>query len=200
MAIYWLQNASNWLESHNGAITAIATIFIAIFTTALAVSTKRLWEITKKSVDLATEEFTAIHRPKITIRSCKFSTINTTGDHKYSCKFQCINSGELPAYIIEIGTRLINRDVCYTTGDREIIFDKNSSINEILASGAARIYFTSKDFDSDLIKTNWFFVGYIKYSDREDGGIIRETGFCRKWEPESMTWIKDNNEEYEYCY
>jgi len=189
---------------------ATFTFFLFCGTGILTIYTFRLWDDAKESsirqdkqmqdtLQLAREEFTATHRPQLAIRSCKLSTINATGDHKYSCKFTCFNTGVSPAYIREIGTRLINRDFCFTAGDREIIFDKNSS-DEILVSGAAQIYFTSKSFDWDLKDTNWFFVGYIKYADRQEGGVIREIGFCRRWEPKSMIWNKEDNEEYEYNY
>src|SRR5450759_299827 len=47
--ICWLQNVSAWLESHNGAITAITTAFMAVFTWRLWVSTNKLWEEAKNS-------------------------------------------------------------------------------------------------------------------------------------------------------
>lgn len=187
------------IEVISAVITAIATIVMAIFTGFLWYSTKKLWETTSKSVDLAREEFLADHRPKLSIRSCKLSMIDAIGDHKYSCKFTCFNAGVSSAYIREIGTRLINREVCWTYGDREIHFEINTS-NDILESGAEQNYFTSQTFDWDLKDSNWFFVGYIKYADRKEGGVIRKIGFCRRWESKSMIWNKEDNEEYEYSY
>jgi hypothetical protein len=49
----WISSISDWLESHNGAITAIGTLFIAAFTWRLWVSTNRLWIEAKDSSDTA---------------------------------------------------------------------------------------------------------------------------------------------------
>jgi len=51
-----------WLESHNGAVTALATIAIAAFTGTLWWSTHRLWQVTQRS-------FVATNRPRIRIRA-----------------------------------------------------------------------------------------------------------------------------------
>jgi hypothetical protein len=49
----WLSVVSDWLEAHSGAVTAVATVFIAWFTIALAYSTKRLWREAKLSSRIA---------------------------------------------------------------------------------------------------------------------------------------------------
>ena len=52
-------------DSHNGLITAIATVFVAIFTWTL-------WSVTGRAVSLAREEFISTHRPKIVLREVDF--------------------------------------------------------------------------------------------------------------------------------
>ena len=43
----------------------------------------------------------------------------------------------------------------------------------VLASGKEELYFTSKEFRWDDINSNWFLVGFIRYSDKDIGGIER---------------------------
>ena len=82
-----------FLESHNGAITAIATIFIGWFTFTLKRSTDKLWseareqrqeakviadrqfENTEKSIRLARDEFISTHRPKIIVREAIIGSV-----------------------------------------------------------------------------------------------------------------------------
>ena len=50
---FWLSIVSGWLDSHSGGITAVATVFIAWFTIALSISTKRLWKEAKRASAIA---------------------------------------------------------------------------------------------------------------------------------------------------
>ena len=58
----WLVSVA---DNHNGLITAIATVFVAIFTWTL-------WSVTGRAVSLAREEFISTHRPKIVLREVDF--------------------------------------------------------------------------------------------------------------------------------
>src|SRR5882762_4419617 len=49
----WLDAALGFLENHNAAITAVATVAIAWFTVALSVSTRRLWKEAKTASEIA---------------------------------------------------------------------------------------------------------------------------------------------------
>src|SRR5258708_28775684 len=51
--ICWIFAIGKFLEEHDGAITAVSTIFIALFTIALWVSTKRLWKESKRTSKIA---------------------------------------------------------------------------------------------------------------------------------------------------
>jgi hypothetical protein len=41
-------------------------------------------------------------------------------------------------------------------------------------------------------------IGRIEYRDSQ--GRTRETGFCRRFNPESMTWMSEHHPDYEYAY
>lgn len=90
--IFWLRVVSNWLETHNGAITAIATAFIAFFTIALAISTKKLWResriasrisyraarAAKKSADVSEQTLIATERAYVFVKAIRHEPIIDT--------------------------------------------------------------------------------------------------------------------------
>ena len=61
--------AVDWLQSYNGAVTAIATVFIGVFTIVLAWVSIRQTIIANRAIKLAREEFIASHRPLINVRA-----------------------------------------------------------------------------------------------------------------------------------
>ncbi len=69
---------ADWLEHHNGAVTAIATIFIAIFTIVLACVTRKQARLTKHITNLARAEFLSTHRPKIMVRRFRMTDAKIT--------------------------------------------------------------------------------------------------------------------------
>jgi hypothetical protein len=59
----------DFLEKYNGALTAVATVFIAIFTIVLAIVTGRQARLTRQAINLARSEFISTHRPRVRIRN-----------------------------------------------------------------------------------------------------------------------------------
>jgi len=58
----------SWLESHNGAITALSTVVIAGFTSALFFVSRRQARLIDDQIRLARDEFHASHPPKLRAR------------------------------------------------------------------------------------------------------------------------------------
>jgi len=83
----------SWLEAHNGAVTAIATIFIALFTVVLAFVTYVQALLTMKAIKLARDEFNATHRPLMIVRD-----VCLDGN---KIAYLLINKGDAPAIIVE---------------------------------------------------------------------------------------------------
>ncbi len=117
-AIYCLTTISNWLENHNGAITAIATIFLAIFTWRLWVSTNRLWgeskkagavaekaaDAARKAAEVAESALIKVERPYLLITTSEFNmgvmtTDNTGSFYHPVVTYSVSNHGKLPAII-----------------------------------------------------------------------------------------------------
>ena len=179
-----------FLYENREAITAVATAFIAFFTLTLWHSTRNLWK-------LARSEFIATHRPKITMRAVKLHLEGAGVGGTYPIEFTYVNEGESTAYISKIGSNVFNNKTCWTYGARKVRFTIETS-TEILQSGEERTHPTPDKFDWNLSDTNWFCVGYVEY--RDSLGIIRKTGFCRRWNDRKKVWVREENEEYEYSY
>jgi hypothetical protein len=78
----WLANV-DVLDRHAGAITTVATIVIAAFTIALAISTKRLWREAKNSgitATLATRAAVASQIPIVALVEYKFALASIDGN------------------------------------------------------------------------------------------------------------------------
>lgn len=64
----WLNATLGVIEKYNGAITAIATVFVASFTAVLYRATNRQATLTRQSIDLARQEYVSTHRPRLSVR------------------------------------------------------------------------------------------------------------------------------------
>jgi len=67
--IDWIFGVWKFHDDHNGAVTAVATIAIALFTIVLARVTGQQARLTRQSIDLARAEFVSTHRPRIIVRN-----------------------------------------------------------------------------------------------------------------------------------
>lgn len=115
--IYWLSTFSEFLEQHDGAITAMATVFIAFFTIALAISTTKLWKESKAAGDTATIAANAAkesaHASVVALRpwlSCKAELAEpltyVDGDAVFMFNFVVKNYGQSPAMSISFSPNL----------------------------------------------------------------------------------------------
>lgn len=203
--VCWVNALMGWLDIHNGTVTAIATAFIAAFTYFLIRVSSRQAELISKQIELGREEFRATHRPKIGVRGFNIAFEGVTGDHMHPCSFTIFNEGSGTAFIREINAVLIHDEYCWNQMNRRVQFRNPDTKDRVLTPGADELYFTAKDFRFDDINSNWFLVGFVRYSDSAIGGIERKTGFCRRWvrplqyNMAAMYWVTEDN-EYEYSY
>ncbi len=194
----WFWMILDTLQAYNGAITAVATIFIGAFTYVLAIVTRKQARLTRESIDLARREFDATHRPRIGVRF-----FETFSEPTITLRFTVVNQGETKAKILTIGARII-QDVAAPT---HVVFD-DEAIGVELESGQADTHRVASQFPNPH-HNNWrgynlgapptFCVGRIRYTD--SSGIERETGFCRVWAFQTDIWYTPEFEtEYEYSY
>jgi hypothetical protein len=91
---------------YRDALTAIATVFIALFTFTLWHSTDRMMAATQTAVDLARRDFIATHRPRVIVRYIEGPFYDDDG-HRIAF-VTLVNTGASDA-LIEAGTDLALR-------------------------------------------------------------------------------------------
>ena len=102
--LFW--QAIDFLQTYNGAVTAAATVFIAIFTIVLALVSRRQARLTRASIDLASKEFIASHRPIIRIK--RITPPQTlVPDERLQLTVEAVNVGDTQALIFEMGNRCL---------------------------------------------------------------------------------------------
>ena len=189
-------------------LTALATIFIAIFTGFLWCSTKKLWETTEKSIDLTKQEFITSHPPKLRVHSIILHDSSVIGE---KCKIQCSidNIGGSTAKIMERNltfTKLDPRPAAPPYGNDfpdlhiQISIEPGEGINDVLRINDDKI----KDnlhrlrLEGRTDASDYYFFGYIDYLDNI--GINRHIAFCRRYNIQTKRFTKVEDEDYEYSY
>jgi hypothetical protein len=86
-----------FFEAYNGAVTAVATIFIAIFTVVLALVTNRQARLTRESLKIAQQAMVTGNRAYISIRSVFFGSNLRDGELQgINTGFTLENTGNTP--------------------------------------------------------------------------------------------------------
>jgi len=193
------------LDTHNGAVTAVATVFIAFFTIVLACVSRRQARLISDQVKLARDEFNATHRPEISILSFE-SSHEGAEDERVAVQVMYVNKGRSIAKNVRIQAKVTNRRFPLQSG--------------IGLSGPGAIDLTHPDLESGI--KNYFLVtsdipvrtasganrsqetprvvclGCVSYYDGMNGR--RETTFCRVFNESSDRWEPSGNTAYEYSY
>lgn len=92
----------DWLDKHNGAVMAIATVAGVLVAAVYAYVTLRLWTATREQARLTREIFEVTHRPWLSIEPVQrfgFSEVGVRLD------FQLRNHGTAPAVVTGWGLR-----------------------------------------------------------------------------------------------
>lgn len=199
-----------FIDQNNAAITAIATVFIAIFTTTLWRATTDQGRLTRESIKLARDEFISTHRPKIVIHSVEFCYEVGDGpdDVTAGAEVFYFNAGITPASITEITIHVTRRTFPLQSGILAGGKQRLVPAGKIDGGGKGRIpvttgikvekeRITQRDGASERGRVLCF--GRIVYAD--DRGVRRETGFCRQLDVIGERWLPvENSAEYEYAY
>jgi hypothetical protein len=196
MHMCWFNTVLGWLDTHNGAITALATGVIAWFTISLSNASKRQARLSADQIKLGREEFEATHRPKLRIRNVAFDWGRTDTDWRPRIYFAIVNVGETTAteiqlrvdallkengkwdapidhWIESISPRLIG-DI--STGDRQICFAEVPATNsEVLIGGLTQGTTTGKPamcIAGSVTYRNKMGVGYTTFFVREFDHVL----------------------------
>ena len=199
-----------FIDQNNGALTAIATIFIAIFTLTLWVTSGEQGRLTQKSLDLAQAEFKATHRPRLVLRDAS-SLVTDPEEHPIVVTYVVANTGATSCWITRchLGIELIPEigyPIFLQTPD--VTFPSHVPLIEKIAPGERRTFRFSDPshrWDHDH-KRNFpgdagvHFVGHIAYIDEPDSSITRHMAFRWRYDVQTQRfrriWKEENEHEY----
>jgi len=203
------------LETYNGAVTAAATVFIAMFTIVLACVTRKQLRIANGAIKLAREEFISTHRPILKIRrmvfkkngALDFGPDELSHGDKVTITIDVVNVGGISTWMVKGWYSIIfskGTPTHPTETDRRNLTDGQSisfavgQRRSFELEGIARL----KDQGCGMrvmrqFKVEgWsmFVLGEIRY--RDDAESERSTGFARSWGRDGFERL--NNPDYDY--
>jgi hypothetical protein len=209
--VRWIYCAWAWIAVH---ATILATVVSASAAIAIACFTYRLKEATKgqlgeliKSGEQARLQFIATHRPRIMVHSFEYSSED---GERIGAFFRYVNTGTSTATIVGIAgqiTEVFDMPSQATSIGPECRVDPE---DEKLVGGEEAVHTVSSSIlhsqmvvDSELKHRGHSYlfaicIGYVAYTD--DLGVRRKTGFCRRYDPSTRSWLKMENSDYEYAY
>jgi hypothetical protein len=197
----------DFLEKYNGALTAVATAFIAVFTIVLARVTGKQARLTTDALNLARQEFVATHRPRIVLRYIQGPFENEEGRQFIWISF--VNTGANTATIEAFGADLAKRsdgtDEWFPPG---LDAGPKEIAPIVLACGERHVFtVTEREVSESELEIQIFreavrdhqvcAVGVIRYKD--DNGVARDTGFFRVLDDKRRSFVlSEHDSEMEY--
>ena len=192
---HWYSTPDWWIAGFTGCL------FIA--TSGLWIVTAFMWNATSKHVDLARKEFISTHRPRIKVGQTILS-LSSSNNQEYGLSVLCRNSGESDGHIIEIKAGFLTVKNSQVVDPSQTKF-KTFVVENSFKNGDEKIIKTDATIVLDnVIKADWanediriFVIGSIRY--KNDIGGVYTTGFFRRWDSETGSWItqKGNPREFE---
>ncbi len=199
--ILWVVNV---IDAHNGFVTALGTLAIAIFTltlyratTAQGRLTQRSIDLTREQIELARTEYVSSHRPKLRIRHI----VPRFRDGE-PIKVHCVvtNIGETHARV-----SLSGATVGIFPHGKPGLQSRVMFLASDLYGGQSELFITQEDTDF-VYDEAWnldqphggatFIRGEIEYQD--DNGTKRRTGFSRRYNYSTGRFDTVENPEDEY--
>ncbi len=178
----------HWLDAHNPAVTALATILIAVFTIVLTFVTGGQALQTRKALNLT-------RRPKLRVRLTR--PLFTDGAIKIA--YTLINVGDKPAILKRHEITLYMQPNA-TDAEIKVIAENLSLPCPHLQGGESRDMSTTIGAQNDLgwsiANNNSVLRGILEYED--EFGIMRRTGFSRTWDVKLRRFRKGDDIEEEY--
>jgi hypothetical protein len=220
--ICWLGIISTWLEHHSGAITALSTVFIALFTIALSVSTKRLWKEAKNAGETADKTARAAGASVDSYRLSERAWVSwidviteiqvnardgNTGavlGGGVSFRFRWVNSGKTPA----IGCELQRQGQIINIRDQIPSFIPGTASQERTApllpgvqASSAEWFCSQSDIDAFRAKKkNIFLYARMNYGTVFPGDSRKHTEVCFRVEFAGELMRPDGTQQVRYRY
>jgi hypothetical protein len=159
-----------------------------------------LWKSTDQSIRLSNSEYTSTHRPRISARRIRITSLEER--KPVSISYRIVNSGETAAHILSMNGTIIwaNELAPVPEYDASRTTSFAPTPQGGLASGQWIEMVTTLNWPmvADAIRsidtTVVLLIGFVRYSD--DSGIIREMAFGRQHDRGRFVTMR--NDEYEY--
>jgi hypothetical protein len=188
----YLWRIIDFLEKYNGAITALATVAIGIFTLVLVIVTRRQAKLTRESIDLARAEFISAHRPKIRIKHVWLVALGS--NQPVTVEIVYTNVGDAKASVSRIGMdfNVINTDAQLPPGmtppERPYIEYPEIGMGVTMSTGNVASLGRLNEERVAAINDGKKYLccfGFIEYTDTgpEATRKIRRTAFSRIYQP-----------------
>jgi hypothetical protein len=191
--------------------TALATIAIATFTLTLWLSTEKMWEVTKRSTEIAERALTELEAPFVVVKItapgfAKPAGLGVTYMGQVPINFSFINYGRTPALMLECFEDLISIPIgSDLPPERNPVKQRSAPLPYGIVAGPGggesqefSYRFTPDGDGTHNFKTNAvYFVGVVRYSN-----IFGESytqGFCFLYDDRSVEWINAGDENWSYC-
>jgi hypothetical protein len=181
--------ALEFFDEHNGAVTAAATIFVALFTIVLGV-------VAYQQIGLSRSEFIATHRPRLRIRSVR--RFNNNQANNIKIRFNVVNVGNSTAQLI--GSNVL---VDFFNDKPPVEFDGENVVEpRRFLAGASDSYIASSARRWIVLQSQYqqsrflFAYGWIVY--RDDLNTTYTTSFCRIWNLAGNRFARTDDPDYEY--
>lgn len=206
-----------FLDAHNAAVSAIAAVFVAIFTGTLYFATDKLWKTSERQAGIVGEQlaamkrqsdqierdFLAANRPQLVVRQIGFIT---DGDGQ-TIQYTLGNVGASRAEVIESNVTAWTYPKStpwpafppYTPDTNAmgaITVEAGQEVIGIYQDAPHETRLLFGDVAKDRLDT--MLLGYVLYVDRN--GTRRRLGFCRKLDGEGLRFHPVDDPDYEFFY
>jgi hypothetical protein len=196
----------DFIDRHNGIVTAIATVFIAYFTLALKSVARDQHKIMEKQTKIIERQHIATHRPKLIVRNAELWNANE--DPRTFVHFEVVNIGGSDATSYRSGVEAINvpirpRKPYVLIGNEDFLGGESLSpgestsythISPMLRNALAILEMQTRNRPPAVE----VFVcrGIIAYND--ENGVMRRTGFWREYDFGAQRFRPSDDPDYEY--
>jgi hypothetical protein len=187
---------------------AYYTLWLTIFTGALAGIGIIQGYLTNQQIRLARDEFNATHRPQLMIHGMEYRAtepadggvkmlyahvtgfnIGTSDARNITVSAQILETRERPTHGITFPDILVIEELAPGT---PLEFAIDSNISDL----AHKTTLYLEDKEGERFGPAVYCMGTIKYLDKS--GLRRITGFC--WLLEGQRWVRQSKSAYEYAY
>ena len=191
-------------EWDGGMFDHTGEAILAALTMILAISTVFLWIATTNIAEEARREFAATHRPNIIVHTFE----HAPDDKKQiGAVLTYVNAGATDALILEIKSKIFEIAHALRPG---VAMDSHAFTSKRLVSGEVATFAVELEIsdthgvvnrkreERGFSSHDIMCIGFVRYSDED--GRERRTGFCRRYDADSRTWLRVEASDYEYAY